>query len=136
MWMGKTRRGALRQLLSLGGAVAATVVSAGCGRERRWATTPLAMPADDVLNDREVDAPARAQPEGSVEFADAEDGVPDAQGEHLCAGTECQCVRACHPCPVAGDVAAADRVEPQNNAGGHARPEREPERVGQVPAPR
>jgi hypothetical protein len=22
----------------------------------------------------------------------------------LCAGTECQCVSACHPCPVAGDV--------------------------------
>src|SRR5213082_3604015 len=48
-------------------------------------------PADQVLNDREVDAPARAQPEGSAEFADAEDGVHDAQGEHLCASTECQC---------------------------------------------
>src|SRR6266568_6264836 len=60
---------------------------------RRLASSAGAdTPADDVLNDREVDAPARAQPEGSVEFADAEDGVPDAQGEHLCAGTECQCV--------------------------------------------
>src|SRR6266566_1686547 len=91
-----------------------------------WSSAGADTPADDVLNDREVDAPARAQPEGSVEFAGAEDGVPNAQGEHLCAGTECQCVSTRHPCPVAGDVAAADRVEPQNNAGGHARPEREP----------
>ncbi len=34
--------------------------------------------ADDVLSDREVDAPASAQHEGGVEFAGAENGVPDA----------------------------------------------------------
>src|SRR5437588_5155402 len=39
--------------------------------------------ADHVLDDREVDAPAGAQPEGSAQVTDAEDAVADAQGEHL-----------------------------------------------------
>src|SRR5579859_7648842 len=59
-------------------------------------------PADDVLDDCEVDAPARAQAEGGAEFADAEEAVRDAQGEHLCPRTECQCVSTRHPYPLEG----------------------------------
>jgi phospholipase/carboxylesterase len=42
MRMDQTRRGAIRQLLYLGGAVVATVLSAGCTLERRLAAAPLA----------------------------------------------------------------------------------------------
>ena len=57
---------------------------------------------------------------------------PMPLGEHLGAGAEGQGVRAGHPGPVAGDVTAADRGEAEDDAGGHARPEREPEQVGQL----
>jgi hypothetical protein len=62
MRMGETRRSAIRQLLSLGGAVAATVVSAGCGLERRWATTPLASAGALVTNQNASAARLQARP--------------------------------------------------------------------------
>src|SRR5947208_15768680 len=42
MRMDQTRRGAIKQLLHVGGAAAATVLSAGCALERRLAAAPLA----------------------------------------------------------------------------------------------
>src|SRR5918912_459588 len=72
MWMGKTRRGALRQLLSLGGAVAATVVSAGCGLERRWATAPLASVGALVTSQHASAARLQARPHvGTPPLAEA-----------------------------------------------------------------
>jgi predicted esterase len=47
MRMRETRRGTIRRLLGLGGALAAAGVSVGCGVERRWAAT--ALPAVGAL---------------------------------------------------------------------------------------
>ena len=99
---------------------------------RRLTVRRLAASTDDVLGDGEVDDPGRAQAQVVGELAGAEDRGSDAQGEHLGAGPEGQGVRAGHPGPVAGDVTAADRGEAEDDAGGHARPEREPEHVGQL----
>jgi hypothetical protein len=55
------------------------VITALAIKARSASSAGADTPADDVLNYREVDAPARAQPDGSVEFPDTENSVPDAQ---------------------------------------------------------
>ena len=59
MHMGQTRRRAIRRLLHLGGAAAATVLSTGCGLERSWTAAPPAG-VGALLRSQE-DSPARLQ---------------------------------------------------------------------------
>jgi hypothetical protein len=88
--------------------------------------------SDEVLRDGEVDDPAGAEQEGPAEFAGAEYRLSDALGEGLGAGAEGERVSPGHPGLVMGDVSAPERGEAEDDAGGHAGPEREPEKVGQL----
>jgi predicted esterase len=66
MRTGETRRGAIRQLLYLGGAVAATVVSMGCGLEGRLAAAPLAGVGALVTSQNGSAARLQARPHASA----------------------------------------------------------------------
>ena len=63
-----------------------------------------------------------------------EEGLTDAFGEELGAGAEPEGVGPDHPGAMGRDVAAADRGEPQNDAGGHRGADHEPDAPQQVPA--
>jgi predicted esterase len=61
--MGETRRGAIRQLLYLGPAAAAAVLSAGCAVERRLAAVPLAGVESLLTNQAGGAARLQARPQ-------------------------------------------------------------------------
>lgn len=106
--------------------------------------TLLAPPLPSRRRDRRMtysatarfDGPARTEAQVGGEGAGTDDGVADAQGEHLGAGAEGEGVGAGHPRQMMGDVATADGREAKDDAGGHGRTDGEPQHVGQLPIPR